>query len=36
MQIVDFGELPVFVEASTFPVIVLVKKNSWNGQLEFT
>lgn len=31
-EIVDFGELPVFTEAATFPAIVLVEKMPYGGE----
>ena len=35
IQIIDFGELPVFKEASTFPAIIIINKSSITNQ-EFT
>ncbi len=35
-DIIDFGELPVFDEASTFPVIINITKNGDNRNLVFT
>ena len=34
VQLIDFGELPVFADASTFPLI-LIAKNGWSAASDF-